>query len=212
MRWTFGEPALGQQQELALRLRRLTSLALALEQESPALDRLLGELDRAEAALAGEVPADPSPRVGPMADGEGRVYVDHGHAIGAFNACFPEYELTVVDEAAAHGTVTFPIAYEGPPGLVHGGFLALFFDCVVQDHNCEVNQAGKTTSMALRYRRPTPLITPLSFTLERSVADDRIHSVGRLLLGDRVTCEAGVDAVAGTRTNLPAASPRRTPS
>ena len=95
--------------------------------------------------------------------------------------------------------MTFPVAYEGPPGLVHGGFLALFFDCVVQHHNCEVGVAGKTTSLALRYRRPTPLLTALTFTLERTVADDRIHSSAALSHGDAVVCQAEVDAIAGVR-------------
>ncbi|MDD9368551.1 MAG: hypothetical protein PV358_00405, partial [Acidimicrobiales bacterium] len=69
--------------------------------------------------------------------------------------------------------------------------------------------AGKTTSMALRYRRPTPLLTPLAFTIERIAADGRIRSNGRLLDGDRVLCEAEVDAVAGDRAALPEVSPRR---
>ena len=30
----------------------------------------------------------------------------------------------------ASGTVTFPLVFEGPPGVVHGGVLATFFDCV----------------------------------------------------------------------------------
>ena len=41
----------------------------------------------------------------------------------------------------------FPIAYEGPPGIVHGGFLAVFFDSIIQHHNCDVGVAGKTTSL-----------------------------------------------------------------
>ena len=93
---------------------------------------------------------------------------------------------------------------------MHGGFLALFFDCVVQHHNCEVGLAGKTTSLTVRYPRPTPLLTPLRFTLERTVADDRIHTTGSLSLADDdVLCEAEVDAIAGVRANLPEVSPRR---
>jgi hypothetical protein len=146
--------------------------------------------------------------VGAAAAGDGRVYLDHARDIGAFNACFPTYDIAV-DGDRATGTVTFPLAYEGPPGIVHGGFLALFFDCAVQHHNCDVGVAGKTTSLALRYRRPAPLLTPLAFTLERAAAGGRIRSTGRLLAGDRVLCEAEMDAVAGDRANLPEVSPRR---
>ena len=68
------------------------------------------------------------------------------------------------------------------PGLVHGGFLALFFDCVVQHHNCEVGVAGKTTSLPLRFRRPTPLLTALTLTLERTVGR-RSDPLLRIALG-----------------------------
>ena len=94
------------------------------------------------------MPADPTPRVGDAASGDGRVYLDHAFDIGAYNPCVPEYTIEVEGDRA-QGTVTFPIAYEGPPGLVHGGFLAVFFDCVVQHHNCELGLAGKTTSLLL---------------------------------------------------------------
>ena len=85
----------------------------------------------------------------------------------------------------------------------------MFFDCVVQHHNCDVGVAGKTTSLALRYRRPVPLLTALRFEIDRSIADDRIHSAGRLLHGERVLCEVDAEAVAADRSALPPASPRR---
>jgi hypothetical protein len=138
------------------------------------------------------------------------VYLDHSRHIGGFNPCFPEYELRV-DGDRAEGSVTFPIAYEGPPGLVHGGFVAVFLDSAVQHHNCDVGVAGKTAAMTVRYRRPTPLLTPLTFTIERLETDGRIRSTAQLRHDDRVLCEAEVDAVAGDPANLPEVSPRRTP-
>ena len=58
-----------------------------------------------------------------------RVYLDHSHDIGAYNPCFPDYEISVSGDHAT-GTVTFPLVFEGPPGLVHGGVLSLFFEAV----------------------------------------------------------------------------------
>ena len=208
VRWDFGVEPLPQTVTAAALLRRVTNLVLALEDEEPDVDRLVADLRRAEQALAARVPPEAAPRVGAAAGGEGRVYLDHARDIGAFNPCFPEYDLAVDGDRAA-GAVTFPVAYEGPPGIVHGGFLALFFDCAVQHHNCDVGVAGKTTSLTLRYRRPAPLLAPLAFTLERTAADRRIRSTGRLLVGDRLLCEAEVDAVAGDRAALPEVSPRR---
>jgi hypothetical protein len=206
--WDFGEAPLAQTEKVAELLRRVTALVLALEHEEPDVARLTDALAQAEAALGRRIPPDPAPRVGAAAAGQGRVYLDHARHLGRYNPCFPEYHLEI-DGERAHGSVTFPLPYEGPPGIVHGGFLAVFFDCVVQHHNCEAGVAGKTTSLALRYRRPVPLSTPLTFTVDRSVADGRIHSVGTLRTDERVLCEAEVDAIAGDRAALPPVSPRR---
>jgi acyl-coenzyme A thioesterase PaaI-like protein len=208
VRWTFGAEPLPQTERAAALLRRVTGLLQSLEQEQPEVERLIVALIEAEDELTGLVPPDPGPRVGEAVSGEGRVYLDHARDIGSFNPCFPEYGIEVNGDQA-WGSVTFPLAYEGPPGIVHGGFLAVFFDCVAQHHNCEVGTAGKTTSLTLGYRRPVPLGTELSFTLERSVAEGKIHSAAALRHGERLLCEAEVDAVAGDRANLPEVSPRR---
>jgi hypothetical protein len=207
-RWTFGVDPLPQTERTAALVREVTGLVLALEHEDPAVGRLIAELERAKADLAERVPTEATPRVGDAVSSDGRVYIDHAFDIGAYNPCVPEYAIEVEGDQA-RGTVSFPLPYEGPPGLVHGGFLALFFDCVVQQHNCGVGVSGKTMSLALRYRRPTPLFTALTFTLMRTAAGDRIHSSGSLSVGDTVVCEAEVDAIAGVRSNLPEVSPRR---
>jgi acyl-coenzyme A thioesterase PaaI-like protein len=206
--WTFGEAPLDETAELAAVLRRVTSLALSMESADPRVHEVIVTLTEAERALAGAVPPSPVPRVGGAIDGDGRVYLDHSRDIGAYNPCFPEYDVTV-DGDTASGTITFPIAYEGPPGLVHGGFLAVFFDSVIQHHNCDVGVAGKTTNLELRYRRPTPLLTPLRFEVERVANGDRIESTARLYDGDRLCAEVRMRALAGDRAALPAVSPRR---
>jgi hypothetical protein len=207
-RWIFGVEPLPQTVEAAGLLRRVTELVLTLEGEDEAVDNLISCLRGAEARLAALGPVDLRPRVGPAVESEGRVYLDHARDVGAFNPCIPAYTMAV-DGNVASGTVNFPIVYEGPPGLVHGGVLSLFFDCVIQQHNCDVGVAGKTTALAVRYRRPTPLLTPLAFDIERAVDGDRITSTGRLLLDGQVLCEAEVRTVVGNRAALPAVSPRR---
>jgi hypothetical protein len=209
-RWTFGVDPLPQTLEAAALMRHLTGLILSLEGEQPGVDRLILQLQAAEETLRPLIPPDQAPRLGAAAHGDGRVYLDHARHIGAYNACFPVYDIAV-DGDRAHGSVTFPLPYEGPPGIVHGGFLAVFFDCVVQHHNCDVGVTGRTTSLSVRYRRPTPLLAPLTFTVDRTVAGGRIRSLGRLLSDERLLCEAEVDAVAADRAALPEVSPRHGP-
>jgi hypothetical protein len=148
------------------------------------------------------------PRLGPDAPEPGRPYVDHSRDVGAYNPCFPEYSISV-EGAVAHGAVTFPIVYEGPPGVVHGGVLATFADCVVQHHNCDVGVAGRTTSLLVEYRRPVPLAVPLSFTIERATDGRRITSRLQIQRDGEVLCDATVEAVAGDRADLPFVPPRQ---
>ncbi len=208
-KWVFGLDPLPQTTELAAVLRQLASMAVALERPHQDVELALADLRRAEERLRPLLPDSAAPpRVGAAADGDGRVYLDHSRDVGRYDPAFPEYSIDV-DGDVANGSVTFPIVYEGPPGIVHGGVLATFFDCVVQHHNCDLGVAGKTTSLTLRYRRPTPLLTDLRFDIERVVDGDRIHSTARLLHDTELQCTAVIEAVAGRREALPDVAPRR---
>ena len=208
-RWIFGEEPLPEVATLAAELRALTGELLSLEHAPPELARLTDAIRAARQRLAADLPADPAPRVGAAATPAMRVYLDHSRDVGDYHPMFPAYSLTCADDRAV-GTVTFPVCYEGPPGIVHGGFLALFFDCVLQQLNCDLGEAGKTSRLNLRYRRPTPLGVALRVTAHRRVDGDRIHSEAELTSAGEVLCSAEMAAVAGRRENLPEVSPRRT--
>lgn len=207
-RWTFGVEPLTQTQEVAALLRRVAGLAVAMEGEGDAVARLIAHLRSAVQSMEAIAPGDLAPRVGADPAPERRVYLDHSRNIGAYNPCFPEYTIDV-DGSRAWGSVTFPLAFEGPPAIVHGGVLATFFDCVIQHHNCDVGVAGKTTSLLVEYHRPTPLSEPLAFEIDREVDDTRITSRARLQRGEKLLCSATMQAVAGDRARLSPVSPRR---
>jgi hypothetical protein len=201
----FGEAPLAQTVAAAGAIRRLSSLLLSLEHAHPTVDAIVAQISDWERELSTEVPPDSTPRIG--ADdsddnGSRRVYLDHATDIGAFNPCFPEYRFDHVDAETASGQVTFPLVYEGPPGLVHGGFLAVFFDCVIQHQNCLTGLSGKTRSLQLTFRRPTPVLTDLRFDIARSEADRGITSTARLLLDDEVLCVGEVNTLARTPDKL----------
>jgi hypothetical protein len=201
--------------ELAAALRDLTDTVLSLERTSPELEALVQTVRDAHRQLAAQAPGDARPRVGDDAGADRRVYVDHGRDVGDYNPCFPTYDfaiddLTAVGSGSAHGTVEFPVSYEGPPGIVHGGFLAVFFDCVLQQLNCDLGLAGKTAELSLRFRRPAPLLTRLEYRVERVVDERHITAHAELLHGDALLCEAHMVAAKGDRAALPAVSVRRT--
>jgi hypothetical protein len=184
----FGEQPLAQTVAAAGALRRLAGQLLSLEHPHPVVDAVIDRIGEWESELAGAVAPDATPRIGEDGADSQRVYLAHAFDIGAFNPCFPEYEFDRIDEQTAAGRVTFPVVYEGPPGLVHGGFLAVFFDCVIQHQNCATELSGKTRSLNVTFRRPTPILTELVFDITRTQEDRGVTSTARLLLDDEVLC------------------------
>lgn len=192
----FGEAPLAQTVAAAGAIRRLSSLLLSLEHHHPTVETILAQISDWECELTAAVPPDSAPRIGADDGGSRRVYLDHATDIGAFNPCFPEYGFDHLDAEAASGRVSFPLVYEGPPGLVHGGFLAVFFDCVIQHQNCLAGLSGKTRSLSVTFRRPTPVLTELRFDIARSEVERGITSTARLLLDDEVLCIGEVSTLA----------------
>jgi hypothetical protein len=197
----YGERPLAQTIAAAGALRRLTGLLLSLEHENPTVDAMLVQFAEWERELAIAAPPDPSPRIG-EGGGDKRVYLDHAFDVGAYNPSFPEYAFDHLDGEKASGRVTFPLVYEGPPGLVNGGFLAVFFDCVTQQQSCAAARTGKTRSLTVTFRRPTPILTELRFDIERFEQDHRVTSTARLLLGDEVLCIGELKTVASSPDKL----------
>ena len=197
----FGEQPLAQTVAAAAAIRRLTGLLLSLEHPHPTVDAMVSQFAEWERELAGAVSPDSTPRL--HSDGETkRVYLAHAFDIGAFNPCFPEYRFDHVDAETASGAVTFPLVFEGPPGLVHGGFLAVFFDCVTQHQNCVAALSGRTRTLTVTYRRPTPVLTELRFDIARTQVDRSITSTARLLYDGEVLCIGEMNAVAMAPENL----------
>lgn len=103
------------------------------------------------------------------------------------------------EDGKAIGEVRYEKPYEGPPGCVHGGVIALAFDQVLSMANLLHGTAGPTATLRLRFRQPTPLGVPLRYEGWRErLAGRRIHAAGRLLADGVVTVEAE-----GTFVHLP---------
>jgi hypothetical protein len=198
----FGEAPLAQTVAAAGAMRRISSVLLSLEHPHPAVDAMLAKFAEWEGELVAASPADKAPRIGEIADDPRRVYLNHATDIGAYNPCFPEYRFDQLDAELASGVVGFPLVYEGPPGLVHGGFLGVFFDCVIQHHNCVTGLSGKTRSLLVTFRRPTPVLTELKFDIVRSQVERGIASTARLLLDDEVLCTGEVNTLASPPNKL----------
>lgn len=121
---------------------------------------------------------------------DGRPYYVSGVLVGPQHPMRMPIEIHTED-GVTRGSVSFDIAWEGPPGHVHGGFVAHLFDCVMGQHNLDRGIPGMTATMTVRYLRPTPLHTGLHFEVRsRRSGERKILTDARLCVGETIFAEA----------------------
>ena len=82
-------------------------------------------------------------------------------------------------------------AYEGPPGYVHGGMIALVFDEILGIVNIANGCPGMTGTLTIRYRRPTPLFCELRWISWIEHREGRrVQSKSQVWHGDTLCAEA----------------------
>ncbi|MGI8491786.1 MAG: PaaI family thioesterase [Acidimicrobiales bacterium] len=117
-------------------------------------------------------------------------FFDWSPLAGLANPLAPPLKMDVVgDEVVA--TVQFGAPYEGPPGCVHGGYIAAVFDEVLGLTQSLSGRVGMTGTLTVRYRLPTPLRVPLRLVgrLE-SIEGRKVFTSGTMEADGRVTAEA----------------------
>ncbi|MEY2423700.1 MAG: hypothetical protein QOI95_3767 [Acidimicrobiaceae bacterium] len=125
---------------------------------------------------------------GPAGDSAGPF--DNSPFMGLSNPLAPPMRMQIEKDRVL-GTVVCGSAYEGPPGHVHGGFVAAMFDELLGLAQSLSGNHGMTGRLTIHYRSPTPLHTELRMEgwLER--ADGRkIICRGTLHAGDVLCAES----------------------
>jgi acyl-coenzyme A thioesterase PaaI-like protein len=121
-------------------------------------------------------------------DGTGRPW---GNAVvGLRNPIAPPLEVKRDPVGKAWADFHLGAAYEGPPGLVHGGVAALILDQLLGEAAGAGGKPGMTGTLTLRYRRGTPL-----GDLHAEAAIDRVEGIKTFAIGsisdtDGTTVEA----------------------
>jgi acyl-coenzyme A thioesterase PaaI-like protein len=122
--------------------------------------------------------------------GDTHVFFDHSPIIGLANPMAPPIKLAVVGDRV-EGRAVFGVAYEGPPGYVHGGFIAASFDEVLGMAQSLTGYPGMTGTLTVKYRKPTPLLKELVFNARVDRVDGRkIFTVGTVSCDGVLTAEA----------------------
>lgn len=160
------------------------------------------EADAAELAAVGGLVAEATRRLGGrrreggallrLRDTDGWVrYNSLTSAVsGVINPAAPPLEL-VAEDGGVHGEVAMNGAYEGPPGCVHGGWIAALLDQAVGEATARAGAVAMTAKLDVDYRRPTPLHTPLRISGRVDAQQGRKLIVsGRIEANGKVTAEA----------------------
>jgi acyl-coenzyme A thioesterase PaaI-like protein len=122
--------------------------------------------------------------------GEPFASLDFSPVQGRANPLAPPLALRIEDDAVV-ASGTFGQAYEGPPGCVHGGFVAAAFDEVLGAAQSMSGAPGMTAHLEVDYRSPTPLHTELRLVGRIEEIDGRkIHVRGQLFAGDTLCAES----------------------
>ena len=123
--------------------------------------------------------------------GDVGAFFDQSPLLGLANPLAPPITIGKTGDRTARAEVTFGSAYEGPPGCVHGGYVAAAFDEVLGFVQSLSENAGMTGTLTIIYRKPTPLHTRLRFEAELLGSEGRkIFTKAQLYAGEMLTAEA----------------------
>ncbi len=175
-------------------LRAFAAEMVACDAPDDAFAEFLSEIDGFTKILA------KTPRrlrkVGPKYNQQGEIVgFDYGNDMHYFspvtgegNPLSPPMQMHMEGDTAV-GYVNFPASFEGPPGLVHGGSVAVVFDELFGLVLSMTDKPGMTGMLTIRYHKPCPIQTDL-------VLKGRVHSLSGRKLITKADINAGDQKVA----------------
>lgn len=92
------------------------------------------------------------------------MYPDRGALMGRCNPIAPPLDAHTTDGVTTC-VVTLDERFVGAPGMAHGGVVAACFDQLCGHALVMTGVGALTTELTVRYHRPVPLHTPVTFTV-----------------------------------------------
>lgn len=111
-------------------------------------------------------------------------------AMGLRNAVAPPLHIVHDAPGQASTEVDLGAAYEGPPGLVHGGICALVLDHLLSAPVHQPGRPGFTGTLQIRFVRPTPLGRLRGEAWVEHESGRKVYARGRLISNGETTVEA----------------------
>jgi Thioesterase superfamily len=117
-------------------------------------------------------------------------FFPYSPVVGPLNPIAPPLTF-VFDGERLHGKGALPAAYVGPPGMVHGGVVAMVLDELLGAVNACVGMGAFTGTLNVRFERPTPIAAELELESWVDRTEGRkVHTVGTISVGGEVTARA----------------------
>ncbi len=170
--------------ELGASVRRLLDVVVQTGASPAVLGAAAAAIDRVTAGLAGslvrqDIAVDPDS------------YRSHMSLVGGLSHPAAPQLAIKLSENAGTGDVIVGPAFQGGPGLVHGGVIALLIDHAMGCVANQSHQPAMTVRLGLRYRRPTPIGVPLTVAVRLdSVEGRKLHLSASVSAAGEVTVEA----------------------
>lgn len=140
---------------LAGDLRDLVDVAIRTRVSPDRVAQARALVQQAAEVLAADAQDGPA---GIHFNAEGRSWNWGNAVVGVRNAIAPPVELQWADDGVVRSEVDLGVAYEGPPGCVHGGVSALVLDHLMgETASAAHTRITVTGTLTLRYLRPLPL-------------------------------------------------------
>lgn len=128
-----------------------------------------------------------------MAGGADAALLERSGISGRSNPLAAPLQMKLGEDGICRGTATYGAAYEGPPGCLHGGFVAAAFDDLLGFAQMASGKAGYTGTLTVRMLRPTPLYRPIRYEAGFDRSDGRkIWCWGRAWDGEELLAETEI--------------------
>lgn len=174
---------------LAAAVRRLMEAAVLTESDDADVDAVAEAVDGLARRLTdgGARETMPWPDVESMRRG----HRPYSPVIGAANPIAPPMTVRVLEDRSVVGECTMRAIHEGPPGVLHGGWVATLLDQLLGHANAAAGVGGFTAQLTIRYLRPTPYGVPLTIRARTEEVDGRrVLASGEIVADGLVTAEA----------------------
>jgi acyl-coenzyme A thioesterase PaaI-like protein len=185
-----------ERRELGESLRRLLDVVVQTGASPAELKAATAAVDELTAKLA-------TPRVQTDQSIAAGSYRAHLSLVGGLShPVAPQLQIDVTGDTGVGEVVLGPV-FQGGPGLVHGGVLALLIDHAMGCVAAGPERPAMTVWLSMRYLRPTPLGVPLTVSVRLDqIEGRRMHLTADITANGEVTVDAEATFLKLTERNL----------